>query len=402
VERQAASQIPPTRKEGWLRLVNQEPRQRPEQVAIRELQGLAPRAKAEYDNRRYEWLSNLSPLRTPQLQDVHEDLWDTVDSNQHDGDRVKSSAAIDALPGLGKSVIARAFGAEFHRREVALRGSLTAAGDERLPVCYVSLTSNTTMRSLNQMICGFYAHPGSRRGTAPEFATWALNSMLSCETQLIILDDVHFVNMHRKEGMEVNNHFKWLGNDLPATIIFVGVGLRESGFLSEGLAPGPVAMAQMARRCTRLTVDPFKIDSDEGRLQWRRLLLALEQKVVLANSYRGMVADDLSDYLYERSTGHMVSLMNILLKGCARAIRTGEEVLTEDLLNRVKNDEGAEENRKAIAAGLRSGRITTRRVRSTRLASPAGPQRPNWLSRTYVVRPSDVANSRPSNSWRIG
>ncbi|WP_239106694.1 hypothetical protein [Streptomyces rubrogriseus] len=54
-----------------------------------------------------------------------------------------------------------------------------------------------------------------------------------------------------------------------------------------------------------------------------------------------MLADDLSDYLFIRSSGHIDSLMTLINRGCQRAIRTGAERLDEELLSRVKIDQAA-------------------------------------------------------------
>jgi hypothetical protein len=99
-------------------------------------------ARAEYDRARRIWHANLGPLRTPQLAEMHEDLWDIVDSNQQDGDKARGAVAVDAFPGLGKTTAVLAFARDFHRREIAEGGAFTAGGHERLPVCRVGLTGN--------------------------------------------------------------------------------------------------------------------------------------------------------------------------------------------------------------------------------------------------------------------
>ena len=66
-----------------------------------------------------------------------------------------------------------------------------------------------------------------------------------------------------------------------------------------------------------------------------------------------MLSRTLSDYLFERSTGYMGSLMNLILRGCARAIRTGVEALNEELLEQVQIDVAAETARKNTARLLR-------------------------------------------------
>ncbi|MCX5265614.1 alcohol dehydrogenase catalytic domain-containing protein [Streptomyces sp. NBC_00199] len=127
------------------------------------------------------------------------------------------------------------------------------------------------------------------------------------------------------------------------------------------------AFAQTGRRTTRLDVPPFTIDSEQGRRHWRQLLLALEQRIVLIDAYPGMLADDLSDYLFARSTGHIGSLMTLVNRGCQRAQRTGAERLTRDLLAQVRNDEAAEHARTELEYALQAGKATSR-PRSARAA----------------------------------
>src|SRR5258708_35018865 len=62
------------------------------------------------------------------------------------------------------------------------------------------------------------------------------------------VDDVHFLDVTRRDGREVANHFKWLANVFPVTFFFVGVGLRARGLLDEGLTGADAADSQTARR----------------------------------------------------------------------------------------------------------------------------------------------------------
>ncbi|MFE1907624.1 hypothetical protein ACFW96_28695 [Streptomyces gardneri] len=149
-------------------------------------------------------------------------------------------------------------------------------------------------------------------------------------------------------------------NEFPVTLIKVGVGLADKGLFSEGEALGEIVLAQTGRRTTRLDMPPFAIDTENGRLQWRQLLLALEQRIVLTDAYPGMLADALSDYLFTRSTGHIGSLMTLINRRCQRAQRTGTERLTRDLLDQVRNDEAAEQARRELEYAFRAGKATSR------------------------------------------
>ena len=125
------------------------------------------------------------------------------------------------------------------------------------------------MRSLNSMLCRFYAHPGAERGNASQLANRAADCVITCKTRLIVVDDVHFLDLSRRDGREVANHFKWLANQFPVTFLFVGVGLHQRRLLDEGLTASDRQFAQTARRWTRLTLSPFEVETEDGRRTWR-------------------------------------------------------------------------------------------------------------------------------------
>jgi hypothetical protein len=87
----------------------------------------------------------------------------------------------------------------------------------------------------------------------------------------------------------------------------------------------------------------------------RQLLLGIERELVLANAYRGVVADDLSGYLFARSSGHFASLMSLVSRGCYRAVKTGAEALGVGLLDSVRIDQAAEAARGHLVAALAAG-----------------------------------------------
>lgn len=348
------------RKEGWQRFVNTAARIPPEPLTRTQLESLSEEAFDDYNRQRREWHANLGPIKTPQLASVHEDLWDIVDSNLQDGDKPKGAVAIEAFPGLGKTTSVLDFAKKFHRREIKERGTLTSDGNERWPVCRVGLTGNTGMVDFNRAMLAFFAHPGSRKGKAADYAYRALDCVLSCETRLIVIDDLHFLRWRNTVGVEISNHFKYIANEFPVTLLFVGVGLSARGLFSEGNSYEDAVIAQTGRRTTKLGMEPFAIETDRGRRDWRQLLLALEQRIVLAEGYPGMLADDLADYLFARSTGHIGSLMTLVNRGCQRAVRTGAEVLTRELMDQVRNDEASEKGRRELEAAFASGRLTTR------------------------------------------
>jgi hypothetical protein len=223
------------------------------------------------------------------------------------------------------------------------------------------------MKDFNRAMLEFYGHPGAARGTTAQLAHRALDCVLSCQTRLLVVD-LHFLKWRNPNSIEVSNHFKYIANEFPITLLFVGVGLAARGLFSEGHDYTDAVLAQTGRRTTPLGMAPFVIDTEAGRQDWRRLLLAIEQRLVLIRKHPGMLADDLGDYLFARSTGHIGSLMTLINRGCQRAIRTGEERLTAELLDRVKIDASAEEGRRELEAALAPGRLTSKPGRRRKAA----------------------------------
>jgi hypothetical protein len=255
------------RKEGWRRMVQAPPRAAPEPLSGKQMRALEPAALAAYNRQRREWHANLGPIRTPQLAALHEALWDIVDSNLHDGDKAKGAVAVDAFPGLGKTTAVLAFAKQFHVREIAEHGEDTDEGHERWPVCRVGLTGNTGLKDFNRAMLEFFGHPGALRGTSAQFAHRALDCMLSCQVRLLVVDDLHFLRWNHKTGVEVSNHFKYIANEFPVTLLFVGVGLEAHGLFSEGESYADAVLAQTGRRTTAMGMDPFTITTAAGRRQ---------------------------------------------------------------------------------------------------------------------------------------
>jgi hypothetical protein len=358
-----------SRKEDFKAFAESPRRSRPDLLTRKQLKSLPTQARADYDRQRRQWHANIGPVKTPQLTELHEDLWDIVDSNEQDGDKAKGAVAVDAFPGLGKTTSVLAFARDFHQREIEESGAFTSQGHERIPVCRVGLTGNTGMKDLNRAMLEFFGHPGQMRGTTAQFGRRVLDCVLSCDVRLVVLDDLHFLKWGQKSGIEVSNHLKWIANEFPVTLLMVGVELAKKGLFGEGTNGRDTALAQTGRRTTRLGLRPFTIDMEAGRREWRQMLLALEQRVVLTDKHPGMLADDLSDYLFARSTGHIGSLMTLINRSCQRAVRTGAERLDQELMDRVKNDEASEAARLELQAALEKKRLTSRpRPRSRRPA----------------------------------
>jgi hypothetical protein len=171
-------------------------------------------------------------------------------------------------------------------------------------------------------------------------AALAVDCVASCETQLVVIDDLHFIDFRHRNGQEVSNHLKGLANEMPVKFIYVGVRLREKRFFDEGILGPDAVYAQTSRRATRCEVAPFDISSEAGIRGWLDLLRALESHVLLADARPGMLTDSAKD-LHCRTQGHIASLTNLVDRACYLAITTGTEAITADLLDATSIDNAA-------------------------------------------------------------
>lgn len=342
--------------EGWRAYAEKPPRERPGVLSRSQLDDLSDRKRAIYDRDRRTWHANLI-FRTRQVDFLHTELGDLVDSNMQDADNVKGAAAIDAPPTLGKSTVLKTFGRSYHVRRLVEDGEYVDAEQtiRHIPVCHIMLTGKVTIKGLHEMLLTYYAHPaaGPTRATVSgrDLARAAAESVARHDTRLILIDDLHFLNMRTRDGVEVANQLKWLANEYDATFLFAGVALRERGLIGEGLSGRDAAMAQTFRRWTVMGMTSHAWSTGDAREEWTRLIRNIENAVVLADMPTGMLVD-IRKYLFARTGGNIGSLMALIRRGTARAIRTGTERMDQALLDTIRLDEGAETDRRHLEEKL--------------------------------------------------
>ena len=107
-------------------------------------------------------------------------------------------------------------------------------------------------------------------------------------------------------------------------------------------------------------------------------------------------------YLYERTGGHIGSLMTLITRGCYRAIAREQERISRDLLDSIRIDEAAEKARTRPrllgAAKTRRGESMTVRTLPMRLEIAEGEAADSWieaLARRYRI----LARRACSSSW---
>lgn len=328
-------------KQGWDAFVHAVPRERLRLLSRAQMARLGSEELEDYNEARGVWNANPPTVHTAQLTGAYGVIDQVMASNRRDSDKLRGAVVIDAAPALGKTTIATRYARDFHRKVIRRLGPHTPEGHQRLPVAYVPLNAGTTLKGLNLKLLRFYGHPAATRATRGELGSLAVDCVQSCQTLMIVIDDMHFIDFARRNGQEVSNHLKGLANEMPVTFLYVGVRLREKKFFDEGLLGEDAAYAQTSRRATRCQVAPFTIATTLGARAWTSLLAALEQHLLLADARPGMLTDH-AGLLHRRTQGCIGSLTNLLDRACYLAIATGAETITADLLDHVAIDNAAQ------------------------------------------------------------
>lgn len=342
-----------TTKEDWFRFVDAEPPGPPVLPPREEYDSWSAARRRRFDHQRRFHHDDFGFVSVPDMQRVHRALLPQIVGNTDRPPGARRGGIVDGHATVGKTTIITQLGRKYHRY---MRGRYphprTAGGGQFIPVVYVTLPAATTIKGLNRALAHFYGIVTPKRMTTDELGLLIEEHARRCSTGLILVDDIHFLNLHgNKEHRAVNDHLKYLANAISATFVYAGIECEKSGLLSEGGPLGDEAYAQTGRRFAVHRVRPFSRKSKAGQKEWVALLKSLEARLVLFDARPGVLYESLPGYLFERTGGYMGSLAELIRRGANLAIDAGEERITEELLDGVFLDHVAEHRagRKATA-----------------------------------------------------
>ena len=334
-------------KEDWQRFVDTPRSTLPPRHTRTHVAKMRPAERERWNGERIRHHASFGPISTPQMEEIHEHLWRQVNLN-FNRPGAGAGTIIDGLGNSGKTTIIIEFG---RRYELTLRSryssELTAGGDEFIPVVYVTLPAETTIKGLNLALAEFYGAPYHQRATKDELSVMIQRVARRCATSVFLIDDIHFLDFRDKDHRKLNDHLKYLANTISATFIYAGIGCTQGGLLNEGGSP---TFSQTRKRFSLIPVEPFTIDTGGGRRTWASLLEGIEDELVLFDAHPGMLSRTLAGYLYERSGGYIGPLMSLIRQGANLAIERAsgtraKEVISESLLEGITIDWDHEETR---------------------------------------------------------
>lgn len=242
--------------------------------------------------------------------------------------------------------------------------------DLHAPVAYVQTPVTAKPKSTCQAILDFYG-ADHKRMTLPQLTRAVRASLHDHGTRVLLLDDITRLKMHRADDQDTLDLIRALMS-MHTTLVLIGVNIPGSGLLREGRhdtrtgqwvfpppsgkaigAPGDDPATQTERRFDLVHLEPFRYDTPENIAAWTAHLAGLEQQLRLFRARPGMLtAGTMPEYLFRRTSGVVGLLERLIEEGCAEALDTGAEALTDDLLDTIPINLGNDPSRDPAAGEI--------------------------------------------------
>jgi hypothetical protein len=335
----------PGTKELWEEYVNRPQPQFPEfppTLAVYRALSAEDSEDCEFFRCRYH--AGLAMVYTPAMVRAHKAISYHIMLNNGQDEGTGQGVLIDGESTLGKTTIVKIFGRD-HQRRLRRRfpAKFERPWDAFVPIVFTSMNAKATPMSINLALARFFGIPN--RGTSSDFTKLTeavVESLNRCETEAVIIDDIHFVRQTDKNGLYVNQHLKNLFTRTGATFVFVGI--NATAFLDE----------QMGGRLTPIAIRPFGASIQAGKkdpaltqaeaAEWAAIVKHFEDALHLYQHEPGSLVRDLLPYLLQRTSGRISSLSQLLRYAAVTAIVEGHERIDRALLDTITIDWVAQEN----------------------------------------------------------
>lgn len=235
--------------------------------------------------------------------------------------------------------------------------------DLHAPVAYVQTPVTAKPKSTCEAILDFFG-ADHHKMTLPQLTRAVRNSLHDHGVRALLLDDITRLKMHRADDQDTLDLLRAFMS-MHTTLVLIGVDIPGSGLLREGrhdprtgqwAFPPPAGdgpSTQTERRFDLIHLEPFRYDTPQHIAAWVAHLAGLEHELRLLKATPGMLTDGaMPEYLFRRTAGVVGLLERLVEDGCAEALDTGVETLTENLLDTVTINLGNDPTRDPAAGEI--------------------------------------------------
>jgi AAA domain len=228
-----------------------------------------------------------------------------------------------------------------------LPGHTPGTRDLFVPVAYCRLPVRATPKALCKTILDIYGDP--HPCNLDDLIRSVRDAVRDHNTTALLIDDVTRLRLHRGDDQDTLDLIREL-MDLNVTLVLIGVDIPGSGLLRgayadphtnqwvfpdirRGKSHNDAAATQTERRFDMVDLDPFDYTTPAGITAFLEHLAGIEDQLRLLRCRTGMLTTGgMPEYLFRRTHGIVGLLRRLIEDGCAKAISSGEEQLTAELL----------------------------------------------------------------------
>jgi hypothetical protein len=172
----------------------------------------------------------------------------------------------------------------------------------------------------------FFGLPVPRRANITDVIESVCGICLDTRVTMIIVDELHNLDMGTRAGAEASDTLKYFSERLPVTFVYAGIGLDRGALLA-----GPRG-DQVAGRFTLILTGAFTPGQE-----WATLIAALEGALRLYRHKDGTLVT-LAGYLHRRTRGLIGSLLWLIRDAACQAILDSTEKITRKGLDQIAVD----------------------------------------------------------------
>jgi hypothetical protein len=315
---------PTTTLEGWRRFVDADP---PEFSLLPEddWSALSADERTDYNEARVAHHSELVVVTTSAMQRItNEGRLLTLLNQREIGAR--RGLIISGGAATGKTTAVKQLG-RFHELRVRTR-----FGDKSwIPVVYVTAPPKGSPRKLAMEFARFLGLPMIQpRMNVTDIADAVCQVLIDARTDIVIVDEIHNLNLETRAGEDLSDHLKYFTEHLPATFVYAGIDVERSGVFTGTRG------RQLAGRCGVINTSPFPYAGE-----WKSLVAAMEGTLRLHRHTSGTLVAD-AKYLHRRTGGMIGSLAHLIRSAAIRSMLDESESVTRELMDSVLIDYAAQ------------------------------------------------------------
>lgn len=303
--------------------------------------------QSRYKRDRFGYAAEIPIRQLASRMRLYEELADERDQDVAAGRRRSGAhpvSVINGHAGVGKSAIldtelaetmqlaARYRWEDSDRSRRSQRSSepTTSYAPIWIPTIKFEATAGTTVLGIIEGLMTKLRRPVGRRNTHALLSK-ALDESGTC---LVALDEVQRINFDGKTGQHVHGFLRELSEQRCRVIL----GTTDARWVLDNpkRTKDSFGSATSLSRWVVRPVSPLRFGEPHEQREWMGVLRGFEDRFRLVGSPEpGWMHVDLAEYLWVVTEGHFNSLVRLLNQAYSRAIRSGTERITRDLLEEI-------------------------------------------------------------------